>query len=265
MYKGDTRIVVPEIPGRCFDMVFADPPYFLSNGGFSVQSGKQVSVDKGEWDRSKGLEADTKFNYQWIKACRERLADDGTVWVCGTFHNIFSVATVLSELNFRILNAVTWQKSNPPPNLSCRFFTHSTEIIVWARKDKKIAHYYNYDLMHELAGNRQMTDVWRMPAIGPWEKSCGKHPCQKPLSLVVRAILASTKDGARILDPFTGSSTTGIAANLLDREFVGVDSEESFLTMSVERHSQLTKNRDLWADKIPDLKYLRSKVKGVQL
>ena len=258
LYEGDVRVVVPELEGRPFDMVFADPPYFLSNNGFSIQAGKPVSVNKGEWDKSKGLQEDTAFNYAWLKACRQKLAEEGTIWVCGTFHNIFSVATVLAELDFRILNAITWQKSNPPPNLSCRFFTHSTEIIVWARKQKKVAHYYNYDLMHKLAGDRQMTDVWRMPAIAPWEKTCGKHPTQKPLALVARAILASTKPGARILDPFTGSSTTGIAANLLGRHFVGVDNCEDFLKISVARRRLLEHEKDVWIEKIPDLRTLKS-------
>ena len=253
--KGDCLEVVPQLDKK-FDMVFADPPYFLSNDGFSVQAGKPVSVNKGAWDRSRGLAADTEFNYEWLKACREKMAESGTIWRCGTVHNIFSVATVLSELNFRILNAVTWQKTNPPPNLSCRFFTHSTELIIWARKQKKVAHYFNYDLMHKLAGDRQMTDVWRMPAIAPWEKTCGKHPAQKPLSLVVRAILAATREGDLVLDPFAGSSTTGIAANLTHRNFVGIEREQAFLDMSVRRRKEFDAHRDEWAGKIADLKTL---------
>ena len=154
LYEGDARTVVPQLPCASVDMIFADPPYLLSNDGFSVQSGKPVSVNKGEWDRSHGVAADAQFNYEWIKVCREKMSEAGTIWICGTFHNIFSVASVLTDLDFRILNAVTWQKTNPPPNLSCRFFKHSTEIILWARKRKKVAHYFNYDLMHRLAGGR---------------------------------------------------------------------------------------------------------------
>ena len=256
LYLGDARTVVRGFVDRSFDMIFADPPYFLSNGGFSVQAGKKVSVDKGSWDKSKGFKADAEFNYEWINVCRPKLKEDGTIWVCGTFHNIFSVANALSELDFRILNALTWQKTNPPPNLSCRFFTHSTEVLIWARKQKKVPHYYNYDLMHKLAGDRQMTDVWRMPAIAPWEKTCGKHPTQKPLALVVRAILACTKKEAKILDPFTGSSTTGIAANLIGRNFVGIDNNEEFLQMSVARRKLLPQMKAVWGDKIPDLRML---------
>lgn len=255
LYLGDCREVVHGLDG-CFDMIFADPPYFLSNGGISIQSGKVVCVDKGGWDVSKGYGEDLAFNREWLGVCRDKLADGGTIWVCGTFHNIFSVATALTELGYRILNAITWQKTNPPPNLSCRFFTHSTEILVWARKSKKVPHYYNYDLMRKLAGDRQMTDVWRMSAISRWEKTCGKHPTQKPLALVVRAILASTKDKARILDPFCGSSTTGIGANLLGRTFVGIDSEASYLDMSKSRRELLPIMANEWRSKIHDLRLL---------
>ena len=253
LYLGDVREVVPQLPKGAFDLIFADPPYFLSNGGFSVHAGKCVSVDKGAWDKSQGVAADAAFNRQWLALCRELLAENGTIWVCGTYHNIFSVAQGLAELDFRVLNVVTWQKSNPPPNLSCRTLTHSTEFLVWARKSKRVPHVYNYDLMRRLAGNRQMTDVWRLPAIAPWEKTCGKHPTQKPLALLVRAILASTNEGARVLDPFTGSSTTGIAANLLGRTFCGIDASEEYLALSQARRERLEVECNAWRKKIPDL------------
>ncbi|MBQ4390085.1 MAG: site-specific DNA-methyltransferase [Bacteroidales bacterium] len=222
-----------------FDMIFADPPYHLSNGGISIQSGVPVSVNKGKWDKSQGFEEDYKFDKTWLAACREHLKSDGTIWVSGTYHNIFSVARCLTELDFKILNCITWVKTNPPPNLSCRYFTYSAEYILWARKEQKVGHYYNYELMKEINGGTQMRDVWTLPAIAPWEKSCGKHPTQKPLCVLSRIIQASTKPGAWILDPFTGSSTTGIAANLLGRRFLGIDQEEKFLEISKARREEL--------------------------
>jgi len=226
-----------------FDMIFADPPYFLSNNGISVQNGKQVSVNKGNWDRSNGFEQDNNFNYEWIKACRSKLKDNGTIWISGTYHNIFSVAQMLKELNFRILNCVTWAKTNPPPNLSCKFFTHSTEFILWARKSQKVSHYFNYDLMKEINGGSQMRDLWVLPAIAKWEKTCGKHPTQKTLPLLSRIIMASTKEHAWILDPFAGSSTTGIAASLLNRRFLGIEQEINFLKLSKQRREEIENNK----------------------
>ena len=222
-----------------FDMILADPPYFLSNGGISVQSGKIVCVDKGEWDKGKTAEQIVSFNREWLRLCRDKLKENGTIWISGTYHSIFSVAGLLTELGYKILNVVTWAKTNPPPNISCRYFTFSTEFIIWARKSSKVPHYYNYHLMKQINAGKQMTDIWRLPAIARWEKSCGKHPTQKPLSVLVRIILASTQKGAWILDPFTGSSTTGIAANLLGRRFLGIDKEEEFLLMSKARKMEI--------------------------
>lgn len=222
-----------------FDMIFADPPYHLSNGGIGVQSGKIVSVNKGDWDKSKGFEEDYKFDKSWLAACRAKLKSNGTIWVSGTYHNIFSIARCLKELGFKILNCITWVKTNPPPNLSCRYFTYSAEYIIWARKEEKVSHFFNYELMKEINGGTQMRDVWKLPAIARWEKSCGKHPTQKPLSVLSRIIQASTHEGDWILDPFTGSSTTGIASSLLGRSFLGIDKEEEFLQISRMRREEL--------------------------
>lgn len=222
-----------------FDMVFADPPYFLSGGGISCQSGKVVCVDKGEWDKPTTIDDMDAFNLKWLSACRDHMKDNATIWISGTLHNIFSVQQQLLKLGFKILNVITWAKTNPPPNVSCRYFTHSTEFIIWARKHQKVAHYFDYDLMKRLNGNKQMTDVWRLPAIAPWEKTCGKHPTQKPLSLLSRLILASTEPKAWILDPFNGSGTTGIAASLLGRRYLGIEKDEGFLTMSKARREEI--------------------------
>ena len=244
-----------------FDMIFADPPYFLSNGGISVQSGKVVCVDKGEWDKGGTREYVDSFNRTWIKECREKLKDNGTIWVSGTYHNIFSIANILTELGFKILNVVTWAKTNPPPNISCRYFNYSTEFIIWARKSPKVPHCYNYEVMKQINEDKQMTDVWQLPAIARWEKSCGKHPTQKPLSVLSRIVLASTHSGAWILDPFTGSSTTGIAANLLGRRFLGIDKEEEYLLLSQNRKREIEQisNFTLFRKKIKDIALLDRK------
>ena len=235
---GDTFELLPQFEFK-FDMIFADPPYFLSNGGISVQSGKIVSVNKGDWDKGLSAEDMNKFNIGWLSLCRDKLKENGTIWISGTYHNIFSVANSLTLLGFKILNVITWAKTNPPPNISCRYFTYSTEFIIWARKWQKRPHQYNYEMMKHLNGGKQMTDVWRLPAIAPWEKSCGKHPTQKPLCVLSRIIMASTKPGAWILDPFAGSSTTGIAANLLDRRYLGIEREAEYAAISKARREEL--------------------------
>lgn len=242
-----------------FDMVFADPPYFLSNDGLTVKNGKITSVNKGEWDKSKGIGFVDDFNWQWLQLVRDKMKESATIWISGTSHNIFSIGGIIEKLNFKILNVITWEKTNPPPNFSCRYFTHSTEFIIWARKEKKVPHYFNYELVKKLNGDKQMKDVWKLPAIAAWEKSSGKHETQKPLSLLVRIILASTKENAWVLDPFAGSSTTGIAANLINRRFLGIDKEEPFLKISKNRFKELDNQnkREFIKSKVPDLFYLR--------
>ena len=242
-----------------FDMIFADPPYFLSNGGISLQNGKIVCVDKGDWDKGRSQEDMMDFNMEWLRLCRDKLKDNGTIWISGTYHNIFSVANCLTTLGYKILNVITWQKTNPPANISCRFFTYSTEFVIWARKKQKVAHKFNYGLMKVLNDGKQMTDVWRMPAIGTWEKTCGKHPTQKPLRLLVRMILASTNQGDWILDPFSGSSTTGIAANLCGRRFAGLEQEEKFCRLSMARREEIENltNYDRLVKHIDDLQALQ--------
>jgi site-specific DNA-methyltransferase (adenine-specific) len=242
LLQGDTMEILHQFDHK-FDMVFADPPYFLSNNGLSIQSGQIVSVNKGKWDKSEGFEYINGFNRNWLSLVREKMKEDATLWISGTMHNIFSIGQILNELGFKILNVVTWEKTNPPPNFSCRYFTYSTEQIIWARKNEKVPHYFNYDLMKQLNGDKQMKDVWKLPAIAPWEKSCGKHPTQKPLSVLTRLILASTKPNAWILDPFSGSSTTGIAANLTGRRFLGIDKEEEFLIISKNRKLEIQNNK----------------------
>ena len=253
LLHGDTFDLLSQFYFK-FDMVFADPPYFLSNGGLTVENGKVVSVNKGDWDKSLGFDYINEFNRKWLSIIRDKMKEDATIWISGTMHNIFSVGQILTELGFKILNVITWEKTNPPPNFSCRYFTYSTEQIIWARKNEKTPHYFNYELMKKLNADKQMKDVWKLPAIQSWEKSCGKHPTQKPLSVLTRLILSSTKPNAWILDPFTGSSTTGISANLLNRRFVGIDKELEFL--------EISKNRKIEIENQSIVKNYKAKIAG---
>ena len=237
--QGDCMERLKEIEDNSIDTIFADPPYFLSNGGISVQSGKQVCVDKGDWDKGGTPEHIYEFNRKWLSLCRSKLKDDGTIWISGTHHNIHVVMRCLQELGYKVLNTITWQKTDPPPNLSCKYFNFSTELIIWARKHEKKSHKFNYEAMKQLNGGTQMTDVWRIPAVSKWEKEQGKHPTQKPLRLLYRIILASTNEGNTILDPFSGSGTTGIAANLLGRKYIGIEQDKSFVELSMRRRQAI--------------------------
>lgn len=235
---GDCKSILQDFEFK-FDMIFADPPYFLSNGGITLRNGQVTCVDKGDWDRSYGTEYINTFNEEWIRECKKKLKPEGTIWISSSYHNIFSLGNILTKLDFKILNIITWVKSKPPVNVSCQYFTYSAEYIIWARRCKDIPHYYNYELMKRLNNNEQMTDVWHMSAVTQWEKSCGKHPTQKPLELLARIIAASTHPNDWILDPFTGSSTTGIAANLLKRKFLGIDLCEEYLVLSKYRKLEI--------------------------
>jgi len=233
LFKADTISFLDLLQPKSIDMIFADPPYFLSNGGMTCHAGRRVSVNKGKWDKSQGIEETHKFNLKWLKLCQELLTDNGTIWVSGTSHVIYSIGFAMQELGFKILNDIAWYKINPPPNLSCRYFTHGTETVLWAAKNKKSKHYFDYPLMKKLNNNKQMQSLWHIKSPSRPEKVHGKHPTQKPLELLER--IASTKPKDIILDPFTGSSTTGIAAYKLNRKFIGVDNNKEYLDLSVKR------------------------------
>lgn len=228
-------MLISRYPEGKFDMIFADPPYFLSNGGITCHAGKMVKVDKGQWDKSNGPELNHEFNLTWLSRCQRLLKLNGTMWVSGTHHVIYSVGYAMQQLGMKILNDVSWEKPNPPPNLSCRYFTHSTETIVWAAKSEDSRHCFNYKQMRELNDGKQMKTVWRIPAPNGEEKEHGKHPTQKPVALLERIILASTHQGDLILDPFSGSSTTGVAAIQTCRKFVGTELESEFINLSIAR------------------------------
>jgi len=236
LFLGDSLNLLEEIKKGTIDMIFADPPYFLSNGGITCHSGRMVSVNKADWDKIDSFEAKHSFNRKWIGLCREILSPKGTIWISGTLHNIYSIGVALEQEGFVILNNITWQKTNPPPNLACRCFTHSTETIIWACKaENKSKHYFDYQRMKDENGGKQMKDVWVGTLTPPCEKYEGKHPTQKPLYILKRIIEASTKEGDLILDPFCGSSTTGVAAMLLGRRYIGMDNELEYLELSKRR------------------------------
>jgi site-specific DNA-methyltransferase (adenine-specific) len=242
LYHADCLDLMPRMPEASFDLIFADPPYFLSNGGITCHAGKMVSVHKGKWDESKGPEADHEFTLAWLRQCRRLLKPNGSIWVSGTAHIIHSVGYAMQRLGFKLLNDITWVKPNPPPNLCCRYFTHATETIIWARRDEKGRHKFNYALMRRLARGKQMKSVWEIPAPAREEKAFGKHPTQKPLALLERILLASTDEGDLVLDPFAGSGTTGIAATRLRRLFVGIEIERQFLEKAKKRYERQQSN-----------------------
>ena len=240
LINADTFKELKKFTNKTFDMIFADPPYFLSSDGITCSGGKMVSVNKGDWDRTLTQEDKHKFNKKWIRECYRILKDTGTIWISGTLHNIYSIGMALEEEGFKILNNITWQKTNPPPNLACKTFTHSTETILWARKDlKKVKYTFNYEVMKQMNGNKQMKDVWTTSLTKPSEKKQGKHPTQKPLEILDKIILASTKENDLILDPFCGSSTTGISAVKLNRKYIGIDNKKEYLDLSIRRYEEL--------------------------
>ncbi len=242
LLKGDCVEILNKARENSVDMIFADPPYFLSNGGITCHAGKMVSVNKGTWDKSRGVEENHKFTLEWLKACQRVLKPNGTIWVSGTTHIIYSVGFAMQELGYKILNDIIWYKRNAPPNLSCRYFTHSTEIVLWAAKNEKSKHYFDYQLMKMINQGKQMRNVWEISAPPAEEKKFGKHPTQKPVELLKRIIQASTKEGDLVLDPFCGSSTTGVAAVLLNRKYVGIDLEDNYLQLSKKRLEDTIKN-----------------------
>lgn len=260
LYNADCLKILEQLPENSIDMIFADPPYNLSNGGFTVHAGRMVSVNKGDWDKSRGFKDDYEFHYKWLKACKRVLKPHGTLWVSGTYHSIYQCGYALQALGYHILNDIAWFKPNASPNLSGRYFTASHETLIWARKDKKAKHTFNYGLIKNnswpgdflKSPGKQMRSVWgisddfnkdkvwTISTPPPSEKKNGKHPTQKPVALLERIILASTNKGDVILDPFTGSSTTGMAAVSIGRKFVGIDLEKEYLDLSIKRFKHLS-------------------------
>ncbi len=247
LYNGDCFEVLEKLPAESFDMIFADPPYMLSNNGRTCFNGKLVSINKGKWDKSNGIAEDFEFHKKWLEACQRLLKPNGTIWVSGTYHNIFSCGYAMMLLGYHILNDVAWFKPNATPNLSCKYFTASHEHLVWARKDKKAKHYFDYKAMKDgdfpkdfiKKPHTQMRTVWAISTTPASEKQHGRHPTQKPVSLLERIITASTKENDVILDPFMGSGTTGVVAVQLNRKFVGIDVDKQFVDLAERRIAEI--------------------------
>ncbi|MFN7184799.1 MAG: DNA-methyltransferase [Alphaproteobacteria bacterium] len=243
LYHGDCLEILESLPPESVDLVFADPPYNLSNDGFTCQGGRMVSVNKGDWDKSKGFNLDVAFHHSWLWACRRVLKPNGALWVSGTYHSIYACGHALQFLGYHILNDICWFKPNASPNLSCRFFTASHETLIWAKKSKKAKHTFNYPAMKDGSfpedklkeAGKQMRTAWVIPTTPQSEKVHGKHPTQKPMALLERIILASTNAGDIVLDPFSGSGTTGVAAVKHGRKFVGIEKEKEFVMLSQKR------------------------------
>jgi site-specific DNA-methyltransferase (adenine-specific) len=256
LHAGDCLERLAAVPEASVDLAFADPPYFLSNGGFTCQSGRRAPVGKGAWDASRGIDEDHRFTRAWIEACGRVLKPTGSLWISGTQHVIFSAGFALQSLGWRLLNTVTWYKPNASPNLSCRYFTHSSEILIWAapRRPGRLLHHFDYPRMKVENGGKQMRDVWALPRPGEdeldadgqgriWtltsprqdEKAHGKHPTQKPVALLRRIIEATAPEGGLVLDPFSGSGTTGVAALRLGRRFLGMEQDPTWLALARAR------------------------------
>lgn len=236
LIQGDCLNVLQRVADHSVDMIFADPPYFLSNGGVTCKSGKMASVDKGNWDKSGGIGEDYGFHLAWLRECRRVLKPSGSIWVSGTHHTIFAIGFAMQNLGYKVLNDIVWYKKNPPPNLSCRYFTHSTETILWARVSETCRHKFNYKVMKEMNHGKQMQSLWTIMAPRASEKLLGRHPTQKPMELLERILLASTEPGDLILDPFCGSGTTGVAAAKLGRRFLGIELSPEYAALSVRRY-----------------------------
>jgi len=235
LFHGDCLQLLSRIPRNSINAIFADPPYFLSNGGITCHAGRMVSVNKGKWDVSQGTEENHRFNLAWLSECQQVLTKNGVIWVSGTAHVIFSVGFAMQQLGLKILNDIIWFKPNASPNLSCRYFTHSTETVIWAAKNQKSKHTFNYELMKQLNNGKQMRNVWEITTPQRKEKAHGKHPTQKPLKLLERILLTSTNEGDTVLDPFNGSGSTGVAALRLGRKYLGIELSEEYLELTIKR------------------------------
>ena len=238
---GDCIAEMARLPDKCVDMIFADPPYNLQLGGDLIRpEGGKVDACDDDWDKFDSLTAYDDFTREWLEQARRILKDDGTIWVIGSYHNIYRVGAILQDADFWILNDIVWRKSNPMPNFRGTRFTNAHETLLWCAKDEKARYTFNYRTMKALNDDLQMRSDWVMPICNGGERVKDEfgekaHPTQKPEALLYRVLLACTKPGDVVLDPFFGTGTTGAVARRLGRRWIGIEREKAYVKVATQR------------------------------
>jgi len=235
IFLGDCVDLMNRLPSNSIDLIFADPPYNLSNGKklnitFIKSGGKNLNTDKGEWDKFENIESYENFTSNWLKEAYRILKENGSIWVAGSYHNIYTVGYYLQKIGFTLLNEILWHKTDATPNLSCTRFVADHENFIWARKGKKNT--FNYQILKELNGGKQMRSIWPKGKTSGGKKV---HPTQKPEWLLHRIIIATSYEGDLVFDPFLGSGTTAVVAKKLNRHFLGVEINKTFYDVAKER------------------------------
>ena len=239
--EGDCIAEMARLPDKSVDMIFADPPYNLQLGGDLFRpEGSRVDAVDDEWDKFESLTAYDNFTRDWLDQARRILKDDGTIWVIGSYHNIYRVGSLLQDEGFWILNDIVWRKTNPMPNFRGTRFTNAHETLLWCAKDEKARYTFNYRAMKALNDDLQMRSDWVLPICAGQERVKGEdgskaHPTQKPEALLYRILLACTKPGDVVLDPFFGTGTTGAVARRLGRRWIGIEREPAYIRVARER------------------------------
>ena len=239
--QGDCVAEMARLPDKSVDMIFADPPYNLQLGGDLFRpEGSRVDAVDDDWDKFESLTAYDNFTREWLEQARRVLKDSGTIWVIGSYHNIYRVGALLQDADFWILNDIVWRKTNPMPNFRGTRFTNAHETLLWCAKDEKARYTFNYRAMKALNDDLQMRSDWLLPICAGGERVKGEdgskaHPTQKPEALLYRILLACTRPGDVVLDPFFGTGTTGAVARRLGRRWIGIEREPGYVKVARER------------------------------
>ena len=248
---GDSLELLASLPDRSVDMVFADPPYNLQlSGELRRPNDSRVDGVEEDWDKFDGFMSYDRFTWKWLDECRRVLKDDGTLWVIGSYHNIYRVGATLQDLGYWILNDVVWVKTNPMPNFRGRRFTNAHETLIWCARSAASKYTFNYEAMKALNDDLQMRSDWVMPICTGHERlknadGAKAHPTQKPEALLHRAILAATNPGDIVLDPFFGTGTTGAVAKKLGRKYLGLEQDPNYVSIAHKRLREIAGAVDL--------------------